>query len=242
MRATDKAEFLKLLTQCYSAAQKPLPTFDVIDLWLTLLKPYTLAQVSAALSAHMRESRFAPMPADVITRITTSDERPEADEAWAIALAARDERETVVWTDEAARAWEIVRDLCESDETGARFAFRSAYTRLCSEARARAVPVHWRVSTGHDAARREQVITEAVNTGRLAIEAVRVNVPALAAPAEPAGDGVDAAAARAQLRELVAAIRAGQMRRAAERERNARLDQAATLTRKRELAAQAERS
>jgi len=238
MHPRDKADFVKLLNVCYSTALRPLPSFESIDLWLAMLQPYPLAQVRAALDAHMREHRQAPVPADVLARLEPNrDSRPQADEAWAIAFNARDERETVVWTDETARAWEIVRKLVDSDETGARFAFRSAYTRLVDQARANATPTRWRVSPGHDQQRRIEVVDAAVRAGHLSLSDARTAVPALPAPSADR-DGPPSAAqmqARKRLREIVGGIVTVQQRRVADRQSTAVREAEATAARKREI-------
>lgn len=186
MRPTDKAEFVKLLNLCYSTLLKPLPPFEAIDLWLRVLEPYSFEQVSSALSTHMRESKFPPVPADVVTRLPReSDGRPDANEAWAIALRSRDERDTVVWTQECAQAFAIALPVLNGgDEVGARMAFKAAYERLVERARAERQGACWLKSLGHDPDLRESVLTEAVRAGRLQLADVRNVVPALAAPDE----------------------------------------------------------
>lgn len=205
MKNTDKADFVSTLNLCYSTLLKPLPSVDALNLWFKLLDPYSIEQVKAALAQHMRESKFAPVPADVIGRIAPQgDGRPDANEAWAIALRSRDEFETVVWTDEAAQAFAIAAPVLEGgDEIGARMAFKGAYERLVSEARAEKRPVHWVQSIGFDGKRREEVLTQAVRAGHLSIEHVKQVVPALAAPVVEA-DPAKAAAAKRQLNELLA--------------------------------------
>lgn len=207
MRPADKPEFVKLLQLCYSTLMKPLPTFEAIDLWVTILEPYSIDQVRAALSAHMRESKFPPVPADVVSRMPKeSDGRPDANEAWAIALRSRDEYDTVEWTQECAEAFHKAQIVLDGgDEVGARMAFKATYERLVEEARAQRRPVQWAVSLGFDAGRREAVIAESVRAGRLSIEYARSVVPALAAP-QVADDPVKAAQSLSRLRALVAGM------------------------------------
>ena len=38
MRPSDQSEFVKLLNLCYSTLLRPLPTFEAIDLWQTILE------------------------------------------------------------------------------------------------------------------------------------------------------------------------------------------------------------
>lgn len=186
MKPADKPEFVKLLQLCYSALNKSLPTLDAIDLWVTILEPYSIEQVRGALSQHMRESKFPPVPADVVTRLPKeTDGFPDSNEAWAIALRSSDEAETVVWTREMAEAFSTASIVLEGgDEVGARMAFKATYERLVEQARWDGRKAEWVKSLGHDPARREAVLTEAVESGRLKLAHVAAVLPALAAPAQ----------------------------------------------------------
>jgi hypothetical protein len=56
---------------------------------------------------------------------------PTADEAWALALKAMDENQTVVWTNEIMYAWERCRAVYQDgDKVGARMAFKAVYDGL----------------------------------------------------------------------------------------------------------------
>lgn len=224
MRPTDKPEFVKLLNLCYSTLLKPLPPFESIDLWLTVLEPYSIEQVRGALSAHMRESKFPPMPADVVQRLPReSDGRPDANEAWAIALRSRDERDTVVWTQECAEAFSVATSVLDgSDEVGARMAFKAAYERIVERNRANSAPVQWLTSLGYDPELRERAVADAVRAGRLALSHAQAIVPALAAPDEP----FDAAVAEsnlARLRAMVGGIPSARERLAQKMAENAKV-------------------
>jgi hypothetical protein len=207
MKNSDRAEFANLLNLCYSATLRPLPDVDVLELWMTILEPYSIEQVRAALSAHMRESKFPPVPADVVQRMPkANDDRPDANEAWAISLRSRDERDTVVWTQECAEAFAICSSVLEGgDEVGARMAFKAAYERIVERSRAAGKPVQWIKSLGHDPDLREAAIIDAVRAGRLQLADARTVLPALAAPE----DGYDSAKAEenlARLRQMVGSI------------------------------------
>lgn len=207
MKPTDKAAFAETLNLCYATQLKPVPAAAALNLWFTLLAPYSLEQVSDALAKHMAESSFAPVPADVIKRLPReSDGRPDANEAWAIALRSRDERDTVVWTQECAQAFAIASAVLDGgDEVGARMAFKAAYERLIEAARARGAKAEWVKSLGHDPYLREQVLTDAVRAGRLLLDDVKTVVPALAAPTENM-DPHKAAVNLARLRQIVEAM------------------------------------
>ena len=226
MRPSDQPEFVKLLNLCYSTLLRPLPTFEAIDLWQTILEPYSIDQVRLALSAHMRESKFPPMPADVVSRMPkASDGRPEADEAWAIAIRAADEQETVVWTTEIAEAWAVAQPVFHGDEIGARMALKAAYARITEQNRGLNVAPQWLVSQGHDSARRQEVVAQAVREGRLQLTHAQAAVPLLAGPSgekdEPTPDA-KAVENLARIREMLKAGSTAKERAQAEREGRAR--------------------
>lgn len=148
------------------------------------LEPYGVEPVLAALTLVRRECRRLTV-ADVVDRLQTTDGRPGADEAWATAMLAIDESETVVWTQEAAQAFEVARPLLEiNDKTGARMAFRDAYDRITRQNRTSGEKARWIASLGWDADRRTTVLTAAVEAGRLGDSYARGLLPPPAPSAE----------------------------------------------------------
>ncbi len=144
------------------------------------LRRFSLATVRAALDAHVADlerGKFVPVPSDLLAQIERTlkdDGRLGAEEAWALALRAQDERETVVWTPEIAQAFAAARTVLErGDEVGARMAFREAYGRIVTAARADMVPVQWTVTLGHDPELRQIALDTAVAEGRLLADAKR---------------------------------------------------------------------
>ena len=128
------------------------------------LEDYDQLQIVAALKRCRRELRGRLTIAGIVERI--EDGHVGADEAWA--TCSRGEDETIVWTDEMAEAFGIARPLLkQGDAIGARMAFRDAYARLVTSARAERRPARWVVSLGTDAGARERVLREAVERGRL---------------------------------------------------------------------------
>lgn len=96
------------------------------------------------------------------------DGRPMPNEAWAIALAAADEDNSVVLTEEILLALGATRPVLNAgDAVGARMAFLSTYQRLVDENRRQAVPLNWQLSQGYAADRRQAAISDAVRLGRL---------------------------------------------------------------------------
>lgn len=139
-----------------------------------VLSEYPLEEIKHGLAAHLADpdlGRFAPKPADVIAQIAKSvadDGRPEANEAWSIAIKSFDEAETVVMNDEIAGALSVARDIyLEGDKVGARMAFKENYERSVLHSRKKRDPVKWFPSLGHDPARREAALRDAQDIGRL---------------------------------------------------------------------------
>src|SRR5260364_141389 len=109
MSENDFDVFAVLLDAAYALYGKALPA-EAKAAYFESLKDWPMETVRAALNAHVRDAQrgqFAPKPADLIAQwegYTAHDGRPEADEAWAIALAAQDEAATLVWTAEMMEA------------------------------------------------------------------------------------------------------------------------------------------
>lgn len=140
------------------------------------LSDYSEDVVTRALQACRRELTGKLTLAAILQRVHVEDGRPGRDEAWAIALQAGDERDTVVMTSEIMAALQVARPILEArDKVGARMAFLSAYDRLIDQARQEAQPVKWEVSLGFDPDLRIRAIEQARNLGRLpAAEASRL--------------------------------------------------------------------
>lgn len=148
------------LGQTMSAAAAELMASD--------LSEYPAPDIIAALTACRRELTGKLTLAAVLQRIQAADGRPSRDEAWAIALQAGDERDTVVLTSEIMAALQVARPILEArDKVGARMAFLSAYDRLIAQARQDAQPVKWEVSLGFDPDLRSRAIEQARDLGRL---------------------------------------------------------------------------
>ncbi|MFJ2362484.1 hypothetical protein ACIPIN_01990 [Pseudomonas sp. NPDC087697] len=143
------------LGQTISAAAAELMAED-----LAMFPP---ADIRKALQACRRELTGKLTLAAILQRVQAADGRPGKDEAWAIALTAGDEIETVVVTAEIQQAMTAAVPILRlGDKVGARMAFMSAYERLVSAARADAVPTTWSVSLGFDPTRRVAAIESAV--------------------------------------------------------------------------------
>lgn len=132
------------------------------------LAEYGMEHIAAALRACRRELTGKLTLGAIMQRIHAEDGRPGRDEAWAIALQAGDERDTVLMTGEILAALQVARPILEArDKVGARMAFLSAYDRLIAQARQEAQPVKWELSLGFDPELRARAIEQARDSGRL---------------------------------------------------------------------------
>lgn len=192
MNTSDAAEFETLLLDVADVYAKPHPSQRVVRLWWAALIDYPWEAVAEALENHVRECAFFPRPADIIEQLITGDGRPTGDEAWAIALKAQDEDQTVVWSAEIAEAWGVALVVLEGkDKVGARRTFLDTYGRLVADARRALRPVKWSVSLGRQAEGRRLAIEQAAHLGRLPLHQARAllaanGLPDAALPSYPA--------------------------------------------------------
>jgi hypothetical protein len=178
------------LASLYGKAMQP----TAVAMYFRALAAHSIGEVVGAMDAHVKDEaacRFFPLPGQLagqIKAVQADDGRPGAEEAWAIAVAAQDERVTIVWTDEIAQAMASAKPIMDmGDEVGARMAFKEAYLRLVAEARQRRAPMQWVAALGHDEAGRASALREAAAKGRvvaglddlLALPAPRGSAPLL---------------------------------------------------------------
>lgn len=174
MKPAEAQEFHDLLTGVLGFFGKPQPNEIEAEIWWEALSGIELVDIRAALSAHIRHQergRFAPKPADVIAAISAhvAAKWISADEAWAQALQASDERNTVVWTDEAAKALASASPiLAEGDKIGARMAFKQAYERAVHVALIERRAPRPLLSLGWDMQTRVDALESAVSSGLIA--------------------------------------------------------------------------
>lgn len=205
MRENDFDEFAALLQAAFDVLGKT-PAAKVISptaqaLFFQALAEYPMPQVRAALAAHVKRGKFTPTPSDVVDHIeasTNGDGRPGPEEAWSIALASQDERDTVVWTSETAQAWHMARPVMEtSGPITARKTFTETYTRLIAASRAQRRPVVWSAHLGWDKAQQAQVLQRATDQGLLPAPTVTALLPPPEVPDSALSDQ-----ARAQLAKV----------------------------------------
>ncbi|HCJ30637.1 MAG TPA: hypothetical protein DHV63_15430 [Pseudomonas sp.] len=132
------------------------------------LKQYEEPAIAAALQSCRRELTNKLTIGAILQRVQAADGRPEPNEAWSLALAASDEFDSVVLTEEIQLALGAARAVLEAgDKVGARMSFLSAYQRLVDTARREGTPVKWALSPGFDPQRRLMAVEEAGRLGRL---------------------------------------------------------------------------
>lgn len=165
MRPEDDQELIgivKATGEIYSRQVSPVAA----RMFLEDLSGFSSAQIKAALSKCRLELKSFPTVADIVARI--DDGRPGVEQAWA--MLPKDDRDSVVWTDEMAAAFNVVRGMIDSDPIAARMAFKETYSRLLADARASRRPPNWNASLGHDYHGREAALREAVQRRRITIE------------------------------------------------------------------------
>lgn len=131
---------------------KPL-TANAMTTAFRILSPYPLRVILGAIDAHLSDpnkGQYAPKPADLIDQIkkrNPANQRPGADEAWA--MIPKDEDSNAVLTTEMIGAYAVAAELLhQGDKIAARMAFKSAYDRLCEESDLFGRPVQWLISRG----------------------------------------------------------------------------------------------
>lgn len=177
MTEQDKPAFGQLLEDTFAAYGKAMPSDEImLSAWLKMLEPFPFPVIVKAMRSYAEEeTKFPPIPVAIAKLCKLMDGRPGVEEAWAIALTASDEADTLVWTPEIAEAFNLCRPMIDKDELiSARMMFKEAYTKLIANARLNFKPVKWQVSIGTDATRREDALQAAVTSGLLPALAMAV--------------------------------------------------------------------
>lgn len=143
-------------------------------MYFRALSQYPIEAMQLALDAHVcsaERGRFMPLPADLISQLEAVrfDGRPRAEEAWAVAIGAMDENDTIVWTQETADAWySCANELMQAgDKFNASRGFIAKYDELVLVARKQNKPVVWLVAQGYDKDKRDQVVREAYKAKKI---------------------------------------------------------------------------
>lgn len=180
----DFKRFSTKLQKAFTLADKPLEPHLIALYWETL-HTVPIDKLLMAVETHIRDPQrghFAPKPSDILRFIPSDPHTADlpADEAWAIALGAADEKNTVVWTVSIQGAWFACLPIYAlGDAIGARMAFRSAYERLVTDATIAGFRPHWVISLGWDREQSEQVLRHAALLGRISPDLVAGYLPEL---------------------------------------------------------------
>lgn len=184
MRDDEKRAFRDLMTGVAVYYDRKLDPTTVGIYWRGLAD-LPLNAVREALNAHVQDPKagqFMPKIADIrrAIELTREDGHPGADEAWSIALQARHESATVVWTEQISDAFFVAAMplLEEGDKIAARRAFIERYEHNLAEARKQGIDAKWIASLGSNADQRATAIETAVRHGRLTTEYANKMLPA----------------------------------------------------------------
>jgi len=134
MNTKDKSKFAKILGDTLGIYNKT-PSADIVELWWRLFEGVPLAEFTQAADAWLRESRFAPTPAELLDRCpATNLGHPDPETAWNI--APKSEAETAWVTQEMLAALAACQNsLDRGDFIGARVAFLETYKQQLQSAR-----------------------------------------------------------------------------------------------------------
>ncbi|MFZ4792428.1 MAG: hypothetical protein ACOYMW_16335 [Candidatus Competibacteraceae bacterium] len=256
MKSTDKPAFALALTGCLVEIYDKAVSPALLEVWCNALLPYELADVHAALTAHISDpqrGQFPPKPADIIRHLPTTatdDGHPGPDEAWGLLVRLiQDERETGVLTEEMRAGWQACQPILDlGDEVGARMCFLDVYRRRIQEARNTAKKARWTVTLGADPTLRVQRLQEAVEAHRIGSDYARSLLPGpttvsldsvaglLEGPEASPQDRQTASRFRDLAKMLRAGSTEGEQRRMAERQQ----EREAEAEKKRQIQAQVE--
>jgi len=178
MTPDDAAVFITHIGETLGFYKKPpVPFVQLspveVDMWWEALSEYDFQTIKKGTLFHRQNpdrGRFSPMPADLIAAI---EERvraawPSANEAWAVALQAADERATIVWSEESERALAVAKPILDGgDGVAARMAFKDAYDRELQRALREVRPPVIKISLGHDMQGRIDVLERALSLGQI---------------------------------------------------------------------------
>lgn len=140
------------------------------------LEQYPETSVLMALARCRKELRGRLTLADIIDRI--DDGRPGPEQAWSM-VSGTTEATTLILTEEMHEAFAAAHPLMAAgDLVAARMTFCEAYRKVALTARAKGLPIKWRVSLGQDPAGRLPAIRAAVEAGLISAADARGLLPA----------------------------------------------------------------
>ena len=159
-----------------TSSSNQAPSSAAVNKVFEMLTNYPLNHVVVALAAFGQRSRFAPTPSDIVELLEMKNKRPSANEAWVI--SNKPEQETVVWTEEMAKAYAICTPALNGrDNNAARMAFRDKYEHDCALAELQRKPIRWIVAEGFDKTTTAPALQAASQAGRISSDTVAKFLP-----------------------------------------------------------------
>lgn len=202
----DKQQFADVIKATFDSYHREQPMNMTLRLWWEMLGPFDIGSVRAACLKHIAtEPKFPPTIGQILEILNAGSKcgRLGAEEAWALAVRACDESETVVMNDDIAQAWGICKPIMDlGDEVGARMAFKESYHRITASA---AGPVKWWPSIGNCPHKRDAALSEAKRQGLLPAPQVAGLLPPAIQIAESGDQGSPEGLKR--LKEVMAQMR-----------------------------------
>ena len=169
MKQSDQERLLKALHGTASLLGHDLDP-DALVLLVDDLAAYPLQAVLEALSSVRREGAPRLTLKAIMDRLGHGLSHIRGNAAWAVALPAEDERNSIVWTREMQRAWGVALPLVQNgDMIAARMAFLEAYEQFCAEARNAGRAPEVVMSRGWDATTTAAAIDRARGAGLLTV-------------------------------------------------------------------------
>ncbi len=181
MIASDKPKFANIMFGLGEYFGKQI-TQPVIDIYWRVLENYDLRAIDRAVSVILSNPEalpFMPKANEIIAAMPSEAglQWLSADEAWAHVVSAHDEKNSVVFpSDEAQKAWHQAAQpiFNQRDQSPARMAFRAAYDRLVSQAKAEGRRPSAEPSFGSEPSGRQVAIDDAVRRGWLTIDSPKI--------------------------------------------------------------------
>ncbi|USE79507.1 hypothetical protein NDR89_23230 [Cupriavidus gilardii] len=206
MKPDNKQEFSQVIRAMFDNYGRQMPLPETLRVWWAMFESFSIEQFRMACLAHMRdEPKFPPSAAQLLERMSPAGAgRPGPEEAWAIAVKASNESETVVMIDEIAQAWGAAAAIFAlGDEVGARMAFKEVYERLTKGA---VCPPKWWPSIGNDPYKRDAALADAKRAGLLPGPSVAALLPGAGNSTSPEG----LARLKEEMKRLTMKVGAGQ--------------------------------
>lgn len=173
----NREEFAKGMAVLAEVFEKQLSS-HAIEIYYIALKNLPVEKFQKIVGNIVINNRFFPKPVDFLESAIIDDGRPEPESSWA--RMPKNEDDSIVWTEEEAEAYGVALPLLQDgDKIAARMAYKETYIKQVSLARAEKRKVVWKASLGFDVGRREAVIKEAVEKGRLSSSSAANILPSI---------------------------------------------------------------